>query len=148
MARDIDRAFKGRLRTGVIVRNVAGALDGHGRPSGAVPIGAAVRCFVDDFSQFYKASAGINATDMRVNLFGASIEGLQPRKDDRVRIDYPAANGLPARSQWYQLRGATVDPANALWQCTAYEIQTGPSNYQVDLAALLAALADAANGGL
>jgi hypothetical protein len=145
MAGSIYAGFKGQLRKGVIVRNVSGGLDSHGRPNGAILIGAPVEGFPDDYSEFFRAQAGIPATDLKVNLFAASIAGLRPQKDDRVRFDFPATASQPAYSQWYQLRAAATDPATVLWVCRGYAVARAPDSFQLDLAALLQALAETVN---
>jgi len=125
MAGAIFAGFKGQLRKGVIRRlgPGAGGLDGHGRPQQPVPTLSPLEGFVDDYSDFTRAQAGIPAHDRRVNIFGASLPpGFTPRKDDMVRLDYPAANGAPARAEWYQLRERIMtDPAKALWLCQSFE---------------------------
>ena len=124
MAGAIYAGFKGKLRRGVIRRLGPGTgLDGHGRPQEPVPTLSPLEGFVDEYSNFTRAQANIPQSDRRVNIFGASLPaGYVPRKDDMVRLDYPAANGAPARSEWYQLRERIeTDPAKALWQCQSYE---------------------------
>ncbi len=64
--------------------------------------------------------SGIPNTDVKVNIFGASVPGYQPAKDDIVRLDRKTKTGVV--STWYQLRGSRTDPAQALWVCQAFVI--------------------------
>lgn len=125
MAGSIYAGFKGKLRKGVIRRLAGGGgLDGHGRPQGQAPTLHAVEGFQDDYSDFTRANAGIPANAVRVNLFAASIKPtLTPTKDMLVRLDFPAANGVPAHAQWFKLLGADTDPATALWVCPAFKVE-------------------------
>lgn len=125
MAGSIYAGFKGKLRSGALRRLSGGTgQDGHGRPIAADPTLYPCEGFVDGYSEHTRATAGIPLTDVRVNIFGASLPpGFVPRKDDMVRVDYPAANGRAAYSQWHQLRERVeADPANALFSCQAFEV--------------------------
>lgn len=125
MAGSIYAGFKGKLRSGVIRRLAGGdGLDGHGRPQGQAPTLHKLEGFQDDYSDFTRANSGIPANAVRVNIFAASIQpALNPSKDMLVRLDYPAASGAPARSQWFKLLGADTDPATALWVCPAFKVE-------------------------
>ncbi len=125
MAASIYAGFKDKLRSGLIRRLGEGTgLDGHGRPIDPVPIDIAFQGFVDDYSPFTRAQAGIPETSLRLNIFGASLGGQRPMIGDLARVDFPAANGQPARSEWYKLQERLVtDPAAALWQCEAQAVK-------------------------
>lgn len=129
MPGSIYAGFKGKLRTGVIRRLAGGnGTDSHGRPQGQAPTLHKLEGFQDDYSDFTRANSGIPANAVRLNIFSASIKPtLAPTKDMLVRLDYPAANGLPARSQWFKLLGADTDPATALWVCPAFKVEA-PGN--------------------
>lgn len=116
LAKSIYKGFKGKLLTGIIRQSVSassGALDSYGDPIDPVPTDTAVQGFVDHYSAFYRAQAGIPDTDLRVNIFAQSAPDITPGKDDRVRFG----------TRWYQLRAARTDPATALWDCQAFEIE-------------------------
>ena len=122
MAGSIYSGFKGKLRKGLIRRlGAASGLDGHGRPEGAAPILHSCEGFEDDYSAYRRATEGIPRTSTRINIFGASIKpAIEPSMDMLVRLDYPAANGIPAHSKWFKLlERIERDPAKALWQCEA-----------------------------
>lgn len=116
MAGSIYAGFKGQLRSGVIRRlGAAAGLDGHGRPQDRPPALHRFEGFIDDYSAFTRAQAGIPATSMRLNIFGASLPvGIIPSKDDLARVDEPAG------PRWVKLLARVdVDPAGALYQCEA-----------------------------
>lgn len=124
MPAQLDAGFKGKLRTGVIRRMVGGTgTDSHGRPNGATPVLHTFRGFIDNYSTFRRAQEGIPLESMKCCIFSASIKPpIRPTKDMMVRIDYPAAKGLPARSQWYKLKERfDTDPAEALYEIEAQE---------------------------
>lgn len=110
----IFAGFKGQLHSGVIRRYQASTgLDSYGRPIGSMLLQTKIEGFVDDYSALTRAQAGIPSTDMRVNIFGASLP-FAPQIDDFVRIDQNSG------SRWYRLRTRIdTDPAEALWQCQA-----------------------------
>lgn len=120
LADSIYRGFKGKLLKGVLRRieqPTSGALDAHGDRIDASPIDQACEGFTEAYDAAYRQRAGIPATDLKVCIFAASLKGLVPRQDFKVRLDRKRG------SQWYQLRGAATDPAEALWVCQAFEIE-------------------------
>lgn len=115
LQRQIYAAFRGKLLKGVIRRaNPTVATDALGD---AVPAGfTSTPCqgFTDNYSDQFKAAAGIPQASLKVMIFGGSIPGITPGKDDMVMLK--GING----TAWYQLRGPVkTDPATALWECQA-----------------------------
>lgn len=117
LASAIYAGFKGKLSRATLWRRVlaaSGALDQLGDSTEATPTTWGAEGFTDNYSDAFKAAAGIPVTDLKVCLFAKSLPaGVRPQKDDKVNL--PAGS-----SNWYQLRKADTDPATALWTCQAY----------------------------
>lgn len=119
LAKKVFKAFKGKLLTGLIRQTVtpdSGALDDLGDPLDSAPVDTAIEGFTEDYSAYFRATAGIPDTDTKVNIFAESCPGLIPSKDDKVKLIGRFG------AQWYQLRSAATDPATALWVCRAFPI--------------------------
>lgn len=115
LANQVFAAFKGKLLFGLIRQfsaPISGGLDSYGDAIETVPTDTAIQGFVEDYSAYYRATAGIPATDIRVNIFAKSAPAIVPGRDDKVQM-----NGV-----WYQLRAVTTDPATAMWTCQAFPI--------------------------
>lgn len=111
IAKAIFKGFKGKLLKGTLRRETLGTtLDTFGDPTGATVTSYSIEGFVSGYSAFYRATAGIPETDVKVNIFAQSSPGLVPSKDDLVQF----------QGTWYQLRSANVDPATALYACQAF----------------------------
>lgn len=67
--------------------------------------------FVDVYSAFQKAQAGIPESDVKLLIIAGSLS-IQPRKDDQVRF----------RGIWYQVRGLGTDPGIATWELQSFQI--------------------------
>lgn len=105
-------AFKGRLRSGTLRREVlSDDVDEYGDPSSVTIVTYQLEGFTDSYSAYFRSVAGIPETDVKVSIFGKSIS-VSPSKDDKVLM-----NGT-----WYQLRTVSTDPALALYECQAFEI--------------------------
>lgn len=120
LAQAIYDGFKGKLLKGSLRREVIGdssGLDELGDPVAAQPTTWGIQGFTDEYSDFFKAQAGIPTSDLKVCIFGKSLPaGVRPQKDDKVSFVQAGV------STWYQLRKATTDPATALWTCQGYVI--------------------------
>jgi hypothetical protein len=114
IAKAIFKGFKGKLSKGELRRAIPSAgLDEYGDPNAETPAYFSVEGFSDEYSEFYKAQAGIPETDLKVAIFGQSIKpSTIPAKDDKVTF----------KGQWYQLKQVGVDPADALYECQAFRI--------------------------
>lgn len=113
LAKAIYNGFKGKLLNGQLRKESAiGGLDEFGDPSDTVVEYHRVEGFVDRYSAFFKASAGIPDTDLMVGILAQSIPGIKPSIDDKVKMG----------DQWYQIRKVNVDPATALWDCQSFAI--------------------------
>jgi hypothetical protein len=122
--RSIYAGFRGKLLKGVIRQAAAsGSLDGHGDPTAITAPLTPCEGFTDGYSAFTRAQAGIPSSDVRVNIFAASMPGITPAEGNQVRLDRRGAG-----STWYQLRGLIeIDPANVLWNCQAFVMKAPPN---------------------
>lgn len=118
IAKKIYQGFKGKLLKGRL-RKISreGGLDGNGDPYAEVPVYHSMEGYVDLFSEFFKREAGIPDSDLKVCVFGQSIPGIDVKKDDKIRFKYLG------RQRWFQVRIPRIDPAGALWECQAFEIE-------------------------
>lgn len=113
LAKQVYKGFKGKLLKGELRRETSGDnLDEFGDAIGPTPQYFAIEGYTDEFSAFYKEKAGIPESDLIVAIFAQSSPGLVPQKDDKVTY----------KGTWYQLRKIKVDPADALYECQAFEI--------------------------
>lgn len=114
LAKAIFKGFKGKLLKGELRRETpGGTLDEYNDPIDSAISYFSIEGFTDEFSDFYRAQAGIPETDLIVAFFSQSSPGLVPQKDDKVSFD-----GVT----WFQLRKIKVDPAGALYENQAYAI--------------------------
>lgn len=120
LATAIYKGFKGKLKKGVLRQMQfpdSGAQDDLGDDIDGAPVDYKFEGFTDNYSDFYKAQAGIPDTDLKVCIFAKSMpDHVRPGKDNKARVG----------TVWYQLRAAKVDPAGALWECQAFEIEAQP----------------------
>lgn len=117
LASAIYAGFKNRLLKGTLRRRTAVVtmgLDTLGDAIRTTETDYSCQGFVDEYSEFFRATAGIPDTDCKVAIFAKSLpSGVRPLKDDLVRF----------QSVWYQLRTVATDPATALWECRASRLQ-------------------------
>lgn len=122
--RSLYASFKGKLLRGVIRRAVISPdaeLDDDGDPAVVSPIDTPIEGFPEAYSRNTMATAGIPSTDLKLNIFAASMPGVSPQVHQQVRLDRRA--GVNVTSQWYEIRGPiAIDPANVLWVCQSFEI--------------------------
>jgi hypothetical protein len=125
LAKAIYAGFKGRLLTGRLLRVAPIAADGtdeDGDAASVTPALYGLEGFDDRYSDFSRATAGIPDTDVKVCIFAASLPaGVRPLKDDKVALRRAGVD------RWYQLRRDATDPAEALWECQAFELEGPPS---------------------
>lgn len=125
IAESIYAGFKGKLLVGIIRQQVtpdSGSLDAKGDPIELDPVDTPVEGFVDEYSAFFRAQAGIPDTDLKVCIFAKSAPAITPTKDDMVRFTQAGVE------TWYQLRRADTDPARALWTCQGFVILAPQDN--------------------
>lgn len=123
LAQSIYDGFAGKLLTARYHAHTvpdSGALDALGDPIDTDTVPTACEGFIDAYSAFTRAQAGIPDTDMKVCLFGKSMPGVTPERDGLVEITGPAGSIYAGR--WFQIRERRVDPAGALWECQSFEV--------------------------
>lgn len=116
LAKAVYAGFKGKLLKGQLRRTVSatsGGLDSLGDPISVDDSLFSFEGFTENYDASYAARAGIPETDLKVNIFAASL-ATTPTKDDKAEI--PLGSGI-----WYQVRSFATDPATALWVCRAYK---------------------------
>ena len=117
----IYEGFRGRLLSGALRRQVTGestALDSHGDPIDLAPELIPLEGFIDYYSAFARAQAGIPDTDLKVCILAGSAPSLTPRLGNQVRFDF--ATG----ARWFEIKGpCDTDPATALWVCRSFECE-------------------------
>lgn len=123
LASAIYAGFKNKLLKGALRRaSPIGGVNDLGDPVAVNVQTWAMQGFTDQYSAYYRAQAGIPDTDLKVCIFGKGLpSGIRPRKDDQVSFTQAGI------TTWYQLRAIGVDPANALYECQAFQI-TAPLN--------------------
>jgi len=96
IAQLIFNGFKGRLLPGNLRIFVdAGTLDEKGDPVSKIPTTYSCEGFIEEYSEKYRAQAGIPETDLAVNIFAKSLPAnVNPAKDSLALFS----------GQWYQLR--------------------------------------------
>lgn len=118
LSSQIYDGFKGRLLTGEVrrkVRPTSGANDAHGDPLEVDEDQWSIEGFIDTFSRFTRARAGIPDSTVKLCVFAQSAPDWTPHKDDLVRVGV----------QWTKLTGGPldIDPAGALWTLDADRIE-------------------------
>lgn len=105
----VNAAFAGQLIPAELIRKLsAPGLDPLGDPIVTTTERTAVQAVVDDYSDFFRATAGIPDTDVKLILIGCQ----QPCKDDIVEL---------CDGRQYQVRSVRTDPAQAHWEARAYQ---------------------------
>jgi hypothetical protein len=127
LAASIYAGFKGKLLTGRFYQHAvaeSGGLDSRGDPlvsEPGEPTGIACEGFIDNYSAFSHAQAGIPDTDLKVCVFGKSMPAVTPAERNLFECTGPA--GSIYKDRWFQVRRAAIDPAGALWECQSFEIE-------------------------
>lgn len=112
IAKQIFAGFKGKLLKGTIRQEVPSGVDSNGDPIVSV-VETAIEGFLDEFSAFYKATAGIPDTDFKANFFAQSAASVTPTRDDKILLG----------GKWCQVRKVMTDPATALYECQVFSVQ-------------------------
>lgn len=112
LAKAIYSGFRGKLLKGVLSRSIpGGTLDSNGDPTATTTVTFTLEGFVENFTAFYRAQAGIPDGDVSILILAQSLNTV-PTKDDRVQF----------RGTWYQLRQQVEqDPANATYRWSGYK---------------------------
>lgn len=109
----IWKGFKGKLLKGTLTRTVPSvAVNEYGDPISTTPQTFTLEGFVENFSAYYRAQAGIPDTDVKLLVFAESVS-TEPTKDDVISF----------RGTRYQVRRILeIDPALATYQLQGYKI--------------------------
>lgn len=126
LAQSIYDGFRGQLLTAKLRKRTvptSGALDRAGDPiDPPAPTDQVCEGFIDRYSDFTHAQAGIPRDDLKLCIFGKSLpDGVRPEKDDIAQITGPVGSEFYGR--WFQIRQRAIDPAGALWECQSFEIK-------------------------
>lgn len=106
----IANGFRGKLLVGVLTRVGADTVDGYGDPVPGASQTFRVEGFADEYSEVYKAQAGIPFGDSKVTLI-AGLMSTDPLKDDYVQFpNFPR----------FQVRSVKTDPAKAAWELQVF----------------------------
>ena len=122
IATDLFAGFKGKLHKGTLKRvasDPAAGLNEFGDPQDRVTTTWGCEGFVDNSSRGFKGVDQVPEHAVTVCIFGRSLVNgsVRPELDDMVQ--FPKGTG-----PWYQIKApARTDPANALWECGAIEVQ-------------------------
>lgn len=123
LAQSIYDGFKDKLLTFAYRERTvpdSGALDELGDPLDLASDDTDCQGFIDEYSAFTRAQAGIPDTDLKVCLFGKSLPGVTPKREALVHVTGPT--GSIYYDRWFQIRERGIDPAGALWECQSFEV--------------------------
>ncbi len=114
----VASAFKGKLVTGTLRRDVAAGVDAKGDPVPASAVTYTVEGIRDNFSAYYMSVNGINQTDVRILLIMNLIKpATTPLKDDQIYM----------YGEWYKVRRIVeVDPARASITMACFRMNVAP----------------------
>lgn len=108
----IAAGFKGKLLIGTLTRQVSSGLNEYGDPVFGVEQSFIVEGFVDEWTSWYKAQAGIPEDDSNIVLILGNSQ-TTPVKDDKITFQ-----GFPT----FQVRKVKIDPAKASAECQSYKV--------------------------
>lgn len=113
----IAAGFKGKLTTGTLRRDTAGAVDSAGDATTPTVTTYTINGIRDSFSASYLAQTGIPITDVRILvLLGSVVPATTPVEDDAIYLNAPW-------NRWHQVRRVLeIDPAGASCLLQAFEI--------------------------
>ena len=114
----VAAGFRGKLKKGMLRRDVfAAGVDEYGDPRPSSTVSYPFEGFVDTYSAFVRAQAGIPDTDAKVCILGANLpKGVVPRQGDRITL---------GGQRFQAVRLTNVDPAGALYEVQSTELQDG-----------------------
>lgn len=115
LAKQIAKAFKGKLLKGTLRREIASTVNEYGDPVTSQVQTFSVEGIRDTFDARYALFYGIPQTDVRIVLIMDLIKPkTTPQQDDKIFI----------RGKWHQVRKILeIDPANASITLQCFEIE-------------------------
>ena len=122
LRKQVAKAFRGKLKKGLIRNYVNGQLDDFGDEVFSDPVAQAkFEGIQEKFNALWAAQAGIPDTDVSVLIILGSIipQSVVPAQDSLVYIDH----------QWLRVRRVLgTDPADATMRLQAYVMNPQPTN--------------------
>lgn len=107
----IATGFKSRLLIGTLTRETSSTVNSYGDPVPGAPATYTVEGFIDEYSDIYRAQAGIPEGDSKVILILGNCE-TEPKKDDQITFtNWPSM----------KVRKVKIDPARATAECQSFE---------------------------
>ncbi len=108
----IANGFRGKLLIGTLTRNSSGGFDDNGREIAIAPETFLVQGLCDEYSDEYKARAGIPEGTVKLILIAGLCE-TEPQKNDLVSF---------ANFPLFQINKVKTDPARAHFECQSSEV--------------------------
>ena len=107
----IAKGFKGKLLIGTLTRSTGTTVDSYGDPVTSNTV-YTVEGFNDEYSEIYRAQAGVPETDSKVTLILGNCE-VDPIKDDLIKFpNWPS----------FKVRKVKIDPARAHAECQSFQV--------------------------
>jgi hypothetical protein len=130
LAKQIARAFKGRLLVGTLYRDAPSTLDAYGDPVNASGdfLDYTFTGMRESFDARYRAQALIPETDVKIMILIASLRPITTitQNDQASRISL--LDRLSNVMFWYQVRRVLeIDPASATAILQCYQIPSPPA---------------------
>lgn len=117
LAKAIASGFKGKLLKGTVERRGSSGVDEYGDPVPSASSVFAIEGFLEGYSAFIRAQAGIPESDSKLTIIaGLSRPSFQPRAEDVVRISGKTFN---------LIRLTNTDPAIATYECQVSQVDNG-----------------------
>lgn len=115
LAKQLAKAFRGKLLKGTLRRELATTVDEFGDPEVGQVQTYEIEGIRESFQASYALLYGIPQTDVKILLILGLIKpATTPRKDDKIYI----------RGQWHQVRKVLdLDPAQASITLQCFEIE-------------------------
>lgn len=110
IATAIAKGFNGKLLKGTLRKLTTTGQDAYGDPI-QIHADFPAQGFVDNYSDIYRAQAGIPNTDVRITLI-AGLTRSSPTKDDEILM----------QGSYYRIRAVTADPALAHYECQSFGV--------------------------
>lgn len=114
LRKKLAAGFKGKLLTGALTRPTASTVNEYGDEVPGAPLVFSVQGAADQYSAYYRATAGIPQTDSKVIIIaGLTTPQTEPQKDDYIQFpNFPL----------FQVREVMTDPARAHYDCQSSKV--------------------------
>lgn len=111
--KQIFSGFRGKLLPATLTVITSSGVSSTGDATTLTETDYTCEGFLENYNEYYRAQAGIPNTDLKWNVFAASLPaGIEPSRDDKVKF----------RGDTYRIRTVETDPAKALWYGRAFKI--------------------------